>query len=497
MLMMSYLDVIDEWFEHPTVKAALARWVSEILCAPEEGGTGAFLLMMVPVIHRYGLGYAVGGSGSLTTALTRALTEHGGTVRTGETVERFLFDGDRVTGVALRSGAQITASRAVVADLNIKQIPAMTGHRFGDAWEARVRRIKQAGFGLLTGHLALSEAPVFRAGEVVGSAGFQEFAVPLPELRRTFDALKYGQPIANMPSIAVASAWDPTRARQAGRTPVPAELRAGRAGRGHLGRAQRGAVQQRLRDVLRPHHQHGAGQGPRAAHRMPGRRGTVQRVLAGRRPGPPGSATVPVHGLPADAQHGLPAARRGLLPGRPLDPPRVRGDGRGRAAPRRSSPTWDSTSTASSGPNGDGGASRSVHRASGHHPSRPDQEQTMSSAPPEEFDVIVIGGGPGGSTAATLTARQGHRVLLLEKEVFPRYQIGESLLPSTVHGIAPLLGVNERLREGQLPRSRAAARSGGAPAPSPGRSPSPCGPASGERPRTPTTWSGARSTRSC
>ena len=215
MLMMSYLDVIDEWFEHPTVKAALARWVSEILCAPEEGGTGAFLLMMVPVIHRYGLGYAVGGSGSLTTALTRALTEHGGTVRTGETVERFLFDGDRVTGVALRSGAQITASRAVVADLNIKQIPAMTGHRFGDAWEARVRRIKQAGFGLLTGHLALSEAPVFRAGEVVGSAGFQEFAVPLPELRRTFDALKYGQPIANMPSIAVASAWDPTRARPA------------------------------------------------------------------------------------------------------------------------------------------------------------------------------------------------------------------------------------------------------------------------------------------
>lgn len=212
MLMMSYLDVIDEWFESPKVKAALARWVSEILCAPEEGGTGAFLLMMVPVIHRYGLGYAVGGSGSLTTALTRAFTEHGGTVRTGAAVERFLFTGDRVTGVTLRSGAEITASLAVVADLNIKQIPGMTGHRFGDAWEAKVRRIKQAGFGLLTGHLALSEAPIFRAGEVVGSAGFQEFAVPLPELRRTFDALKYGQPISNMPSIAVASAWDPTRA---------------------------------------------------------------------------------------------------------------------------------------------------------------------------------------------------------------------------------------------------------------------------------------------
>lgn len=214
MLMMSYLDVIDEWFESPKVKAALARWVSEILCAPEEGGTGAFLLMMVPVIHRYGLGYAVGGSGSLTTALARAFTEYGGTVRTGEPVERFLFDGDRVTGVELRSGQQFGATRAVVANLNIKQIPAMVGHRFGDAWEEKVRRIKQAGFGLLTGHLALSEAPVFKAGTVVDSAGFQEFAVPLTELRQTFDALKYGQPISNMPTVAVASAWDPTRAPQ-------------------------------------------------------------------------------------------------------------------------------------------------------------------------------------------------------------------------------------------------------------------------------------------
>ncbi len=70
----------------------------------------------------------------------------------------------------------------------------------------------------------------------------------------------------------------------------------------------------------------------------------------------------------------------------------------------------------------------------------------MSSPAMEEFDVIVIGGGPGGSTTSTLTAQQGHRVLLLEKDKFPRYQIGESLLPSTVHGIAPLLGVDDELR---------------------------------------------------
>lgn len=46
-----------------------------------------------------------------------------------------------------------------------------------------------------------------------------------------------------------------------------------------------------------------------------------------------------------------------------------------------------------------------------------------------ETDVVVIGGGPAGSTAATLLAEQGFSVVLLEREHFPRFQIGESLLP--------------------------------------------------------------------
>lgn len=47
----------------------------------------------------------------------------------------------------------------------------------------------------------------------------------------------------------------------------------------------------------------------------------------------------------------------------------------------------------------------------------------------EIYDCIIAGGGPGGSTAATLLARAGKRVLVLEKERFPRFHLGESLLP--------------------------------------------------------------------
>jgi flavin-dependent dehydrogenase len=47
-------------------------------------------------------------------------------------------------------------------------------------------------------------------------------------------------------------------------------------------------------------------------------------------------------------------------------------------------------------------------------------------------DVIVIGGGPGGSSAATFLALGGRRVALFERELFPRFHIGESLMPATM-----------------------------------------------------------------
>lgn len=68
-----------------------------------------------------------------------------------------------------------------------------------------------------------------------------------------------------------------------------------------------------------------------------------------------------------------------------------------------------------------------------------------------KYDVIVVGGGPAGSTTGALLAEKGHDVLILEKEKFPRYHVGESLMPFCYFPLERL-GLVDRLMESANPR---------------------------------------------
>ena len=67
------------------------------------------------------------------------------------------------------------------------------------------------------------------------------------------------------------------------------------------------------------------------------------------------------------------------------------------------------------------------------------------------FDAIVIGAGPAGSTTAALLAEKGHEVMVVEKEKFPRYHIGESLIPFCYFPLKRL-GLVDKLRQSENPK---------------------------------------------
>jgi flavin-dependent dehydrogenase len=74
------------------------------------------------------------------------------------------------------------------------------------------------------------------------------------------------------------------------------------------------------------------------------------------------------------------------------------------------------------------------------------------SANEDNFDVIILGGGPSGATAGMKLARTGRSVLILEKEAFPRFHVGESMMPIMLE-MTRELGLGERCEQlAQVPK---------------------------------------------
>ena len=67
-----------------------------------------------------------------------------------------------------------------------------------------------------------------------------------------------------------------------------------------------------------------------------------------------------------------------------------------------------------------------------------------------DFDFAVAGGGPAGSSAAISLGQRGHSVVIFERETFPRFHVGESLL-STANDAFAALGVTQQIKEASFP----------------------------------------------
>ncbi len=214
VILSSTTDLAKEWFESEQMRIALNRWASEVMFGPQELGTGYYMFGL-PHFHAWGIAWPEGGSGALTDKLAACIKDSGGTVKVSSPVKAVKVSGGEVKGVILESGEEITAKKAVVSNVNVKQLflNFMKATDLPEGFQDKVRRIRHSPFSAINQSLALKEAPKYKVGGDVDRAVMVELTPGnMDDFLRLFDQYKYGIPNTAMPLLIVATHCDPTRA---------------------------------------------------------------------------------------------------------------------------------------------------------------------------------------------------------------------------------------------------------------------------------------------
>jgi phytoene dehydrogenase-like protein len=213
---MCVQDLLDEHFESPLLKGALAfDAVLGTNYGPRSPGTVFTLLyrLAAAVGGSGGLAQPVGGLGALSEALARAARAAGAQVRTGATVQRILVRDDRAAGVVLTTGEEIAAG-AVISSADPKRtFLGLLGSEHLDAgFVRRIVHLRTRGLAAKL-HLALEGPPQF-AGLDAAALGGRLLWAPSPEhIERAYNHAKYDE-YSSSPvfEITVPSMADPTLA---------------------------------------------------------------------------------------------------------------------------------------------------------------------------------------------------------------------------------------------------------------------------------------------
>ena len=206
--MMPYGRLLEETFETPELRAALAWLAAQSGPPPSEVGSGA-LLGSVAIYHMVGLTRPVGGSGQLAAALVRCLEHHGGTVLLGAEaeVQGILRERGRAAGVALASGARITA-RAVVSNAHVQTtlLRLVPPDALAADLRARVAAIRTGNGIGMTIRCAVDALPAYTAAPPADGAnphaGMQLICPSVAYLQAAYEDMARGQP-ARQPALVV------------------------------------------------------------------------------------------------------------------------------------------------------------------------------------------------------------------------------------------------------------------------------------------------------
>jgi phytoene dehydrogenase-like protein len=203
LMTMSIADLLDDWFESPQMKGALAvNGVIGTWAGPYEPGTA-----YVMAHHSIGdvgdgrlgsWGFPEGGMGAVAGAIARSATANGATIRTGAKVARVLVSNGRATGVVLENGEEIRAA-TVVSSLHPKTafLDHVGKENLPDSFAADIEHWKTRS-GVVKINLALAELPDFTANPGTHlqehHTGSVEMAPTMEYIEKAFIEAREGRP---------------------------------------------------------------------------------------------------------------------------------------------------------------------------------------------------------------------------------------------------------------------------------------------------------------
>ena len=204
LMTMSIADLLDDWFESPQVKGALAvNGVIGTWAGPYEPGTAYVMahhsIGDVGDGHLGNWGFQEGGMGAVADAIAQAARENGAEIRTGAKVQQILLRNGKAQGVILDTGQQLTA-KVVVSSLHPRTafLDHVGRENLPDDFVNDIEHWKTRS-GVVKINLALAELPDFTADPGTSLAehhtGSVEMAPTMPYIERAFqDARKAGPP---------------------------------------------------------------------------------------------------------------------------------------------------------------------------------------------------------------------------------------------------------------------------------------------------------------
>ncbi|MDY6863441.1 MAG: NAD(P)/FAD-dependent oxidoreductase, partial [Thermodesulfobacteriota bacterium] len=167
MMLSSPLMITEQMFEHEKTKAWVLLNVTQTGIPHDCYGNGLMFPLMLPALHRTGIGTSVGGSISLALAMGKFVEAHGGVVKKEADVKEILIKDGRAYGVKLADGSEYHAEKAITCNVGPTLIFGKDGmvdqSLLNDDFIKQINRWRPGEVALFTMHLDLNESIDYKA----------------------------------------------------------------------------------------------------------------------------------------------------------------------------------------------------------------------------------------------------------------------------------------------------------------------------------------------